>query len=186
MPKIAEIEPTPNPNARRFTLREPLTRGVTRSYEQAAAAEADPLARALFAVPHVVSVFYVDTYLTVTQDGEAAWATLERQLAPLIREAPAAPRSAPAESAAEPAWVAALSEGDRRRLDRINQALDQAVRPALLADGGGLEVVGLVGTRVLARYQGACGTCPSSYTATLMAIENLLKSLDPNLDLALV
>ena len=51
---------------------------------------------------------------------------------------------------------------------------------------GGLEVVGLAGNRVLARYQGACGTCPSSYTATLLAIENLLERLDPTLELALV
>ncbi len=31
MPKIAEIEDTPNPNAMKFTLKEPLTWGVTRS-----------------------------------------------------------------------------------------------------------------------------------------------------------
>ena len=59
MPKIAEIEPTPNPNARKFVLREPLTHGVSRSYESAESARGDPLAEALFAIPHVTSVFYV-------------------------------------------------------------------------------------------------------------------------------
>lgn len=186
MPKIAEIEPTPNPHARRFTLREPLTLGVTRSFESAEEALADPLAAALFAVPHVRSVFYVDTYLTVTQDGTAAWPALERQLAPPIREAPAARRDRPAPSAEVEAWVAALSEEDRRRLAAIQQLLDETVRPALLADGGGLVVTGLVGNRLLVRYQGACGTCPSSYTATLLGIENVLKSLEPHLELACV
>ena len=32
MPKIAEIEPTPNPNAMKFVLKEPLTWGISRSY----------------------------------------------------------------------------------------------------------------------------------------------------------
>ena len=33
MPKIKEIEYTPNPNSRKFVLAEPLTFGVVRSYE---------------------------------------------------------------------------------------------------------------------------------------------------------
>ncbi|MFZ1519381.1 MAG: NifU family protein, partial [Ignavibacteriaceae bacterium] len=48
-------------------------------------------------------------------------------------------------------------------------------RPALAGDGGGLEVLGLDGYTVKIRYQGACGSCPSSISGTLMAIEGLLK-----------
>ena len=39
MPKIKEIERTPNPDAMRFVLGEPLTQGVTRSFENATEAE---------------------------------------------------------------------------------------------------------------------------------------------------
>ena len=42
MPKIAEIEPTPNPNAMKFVLKEPLTWGISRSYENAAQAHDAP------------------------------------------------------------------------------------------------------------------------------------------------
>src|SRR3954453_13917378 len=90
MPKIAEIEPTPNPNAMKFILKEPLTWGITRSYDNAAQAADDPLAAALFDVEHVTNVFYVDHWLTVTQDGRAEWPELLRELAQLIREAPVA------------------------------------------------------------------------------------------------
>ena len=58
MPKISEIEPTPNPNAMKFILREPLTWGITRSYDNAGQAAGDPLAAALFDVEHVTNVFY--------------------------------------------------------------------------------------------------------------------------------
>ena len=53
--------------------------------------------------------------------------------------------------------------------------LDQKVRPALAGDGGGLQVLGIDGFTVKIRYQGACGSCPSSISGTLMAIEGLLK-----------
>jgi len=44
MPKIAEIEDTPNPNAVKFILKEPLTWGITHSYDNAGQAQGDALA----------------------------------------------------------------------------------------------------------------------------------------------
>lgn len=66
MPKIADLEVTPNPNARKFVLKEPITYGVAKSYESAEEAIADDLATQLFRVDSVVSVFYVDNWITVT------------------------------------------------------------------------------------------------------------------------
>jgi len=85
MPKIAEIESTPNPNAMKFILKEPLTYGVTCSYENAEQAQDDELGRRLFEIPHVSNVFYVDKWITVTQDGGADWKELVRKVAEPIR-----------------------------------------------------------------------------------------------------
>ena len=75
----------------KFMLKEPLTWGITRSYDNAGAGAADdPLAAALFDIEHVTNVFYVDHWITVTQDGQADWQELLRELAAPIREAPAA------------------------------------------------------------------------------------------------
>ena len=76
MPKIADIEPTPNPNAVKFILREPLSWGIAHSFENAAQAQDNPLASALFAIEHVTNVFYVDRWVTVTQDGTVEWEDL--------------------------------------------------------------------------------------------------------------
>src|SRR5918999_5521622 len=125
MPKIAEIEPTPNPNAMKFVLKEPLTWGITRSYDNAEQANEDPLASSLFDIEHVTNVFYVDHWITVTQDGQADWPELLRKLAPPIREAPAADeQSVQAAAQAAPSELAAMSEEDKARLDKINDILD--------------------------------------------------------------
>jgi Fe-S cluster biogenesis protein NfuA len=187
MPKIDDIEDTPNPNAKKFILREPLTWGIARSYDNAGQAMDDPLAAALFGIEHVSNVFYVDRWITVTQDGRADWQELLRKVAEPIRAAPAAgERSAQLASAAAAAGVAEMNPEDQQRLDRINELLDQQIRPYLQGDGGDLHVLGLEGNTLTVHYQGACGSCPSSLSGTLVSIENLVKSLEPDLEVLAV
>jgi Fe-S cluster biogenesis protein NfuA len=193
MPRIAEIEFTPNPNARKFILREPLTYGVSKSYENAEQAQGDELAEALFAIPHVSNVFYVDTWITVTQDGKAHWPDLLRQLAVPIRDAPSAQeRSAELIGEAAggvdgaPRVQREMTPEEQAKLSAIREMLDQEVRPYLQGDGGDLHVVDLEGKVLKVHYQGACGSCPSSISGTLAGIEGMVRRIDPELEVIAV
>ena len=186
MPKISDIEETPNPNAVKFILREPVSNGVARQYGSAELAEGDPLAKSLFDIGHVVSVFYMDRMITVEKDDEGDWDELLPALAVPIRAAEAVNVSAAAAAAAVGGSIAAITSDDPRLL-KINEILDEKVRPALMGDGGYLEVLGLTDHTLSIRYQGACGSCPSSLTGTLMAIEGMLKQeVDPELEVIAV
>jgi len=188
VPKIAEIEPTPNPNAMKFVLKEPLTWGISRSYDNAEQAKDDKLASALFDIEHVKSVFYVDHWITVTQDGGADWNELKRQLAVPIREAESADADSQryGEKTLTSASAPELSDADKARLDRINDILDDQVRPYLQGDGGDLYVVGLEGNKLMVHYQGACGSCPSSISGTLAGIESLVRQIEPEMEVVAV
>ena len=186
MPKIAEIEPTPNPNAMKFILKEPLTWGITRSYDDASQAQDDPLAAALFDIEHVTNVFYVDHWITVTQDGHADWQALKREAAVPIREAPAADEQSAQVAAAAAPVMEQMSEADRERLDKINAILDEQVRPYLQGDGGDLYVLGLQDNKLTVHYQGACGSCPSSISGTLAGIESLVRQIEPDMEVVAV
>ena len=181
MPKIAEIDDTPNPNAVKFTLHEPLTWGISHSFESADQAAGDALASALFAIEHVSNVFYVDRWLTVTQDGNADWPELVRLIAVPLRAAPAAAAHSAAAVFEARASIADLSQQDQARLEAIRELLDARIRPALKADGGDLHIVGLAGNELSIHYQGACGSCPSSISGTLSAIENLVRTIEPDI-----
>jgi NFU1 iron-sulfur cluster scaffold homolog, mitochondrial len=186
MPKIADIEETPNPNAVKFILREPVSNGVAKQYGSADQAENDSLAKSLFDVGHVVSVFYMDRMITIEKDDEGDWDELLPALAVPIRAAEPVNVSAAAVGAAVGGSIAAVTSDDPRLL-RINEILDEKVRPALMGDGGYLEVLGLNEHTLSIRYQGACGSCPSSLTGTLMAIEGMLKQeVDPELEVVAV
>ena len=186
MPKISDIEETPNPNAVKFILREPVSNGVARSYSSASHVENDELAKSLFDVGHVVSVFYMDRMITIEKDDEGDWDELLPALAVPIRATEAVTVSAAAAGAAVGGAIGAITSDDPRLL-KINEILDEKVRPALMGDGGYLEVLGLADHTLSIRYQGACGSCPSSLTGTLMAIEGMLKQeVDPELEVIAV
>ena len=187
MPKIAEIEGTPNPNAKKFVLKEPLTWGVSRSFDNAAQAQDDPLAAQLFAIGHVTNVFYVDHWITVTQDGAADWPDLLRELAEPIRAAPSAEIQSQHYAAGDHlAHTEQMTPDEQERFGRISDLLDEQVRPYLQGDGGDLYVVGLKGNRLEVHYQGACGSCPSSISGTLAGIESLLRSIEPEIEVVAV
>ena len=186
MPKIAEIEDTPNPNAVKFTLHEPLTWGITHSYENAEQAKGDLLASTLFDIEHVSNVFYVDRWLTVTQDGGADWPELVRLIAVPLRAAPAAAAQSAATVFAAREAINDMSTEDQERLGQINVLLDERIRPSLQGDGGDLHVVGLAGNYLSIHYQGACGTCPSSIAGTLKGIENLVRTIEPDIEVVAV
>src|SRR2546427_6711947 len=134
MPKIRDIEETPNPNAVKFILREPVSNGTARSFGSATQAQGDALAKALFEVGHVVSVFYMDRMITVEKDDEGDWDELLPTLAVPIRAAESVASAASAAAAVGGAIAAVTS--DDPRLVRVNELLDEKVRPYLMSDGG--------------------------------------------------
>ncbi len=183
MPKIADIQETPNPNAVKFILKEPVSWGTSHSFKKPEDTENDKLAKSLFAVGNVVSVFYMDKMITVEKTDETDWDDLLPTLAVPIREAEAVQKSA----AASVGGAIAVATSDDPRLAQINDILDERIRPALAGDGGWLEIVGLTDKTLTIRYEGACGSCPSSLTGTLMAIERMIKDeVDEDLEVIAV
>ncbi|MCC7062448.1 MAG: NifU family protein [Planctomycetes bacterium] len=187
--KVSSIQPTPNPNAFKFLVDQALAKpGQTLAYAKPEQARNDVLAQGMFAIPGVETLFFCDNFVTVSMTAQADWRGVAEQVTRLLES------HIPDENAPSPVPdhghdhhhghdhdddnpLAKLPKGgDPEVLGRINALLDDRVRPALAGDGGGLQVMGLEGKTLFIRYQGACGSCPSSTSGTLMAIQNLLQS----------
>ena len=173
MPKVINIEPTPNPDALKFIVQKPILRSGTRSFRDFASAVGDPLGSKLFALGHVTSVFYMDRFVTVNKEPADEWSGLIDPICEAIEDLEMeSVDGTPLPGAAD------LSEDEK--LNRINAILDERVRPGLAGDGGGLEVISFDENTLQISYHGACGSCPSSGTGTLRYIEGLLQSeVDP-------
>ena len=144
----------------------------------------------LLAVPGVVDIYCTGGFITITRDPGTPWSAIEPGVTELI-EGHKARRVIGIANPAGPGGAAGATSGaaeatgeeaveveadDAELLMRINQILDEHLRPFLDQDGGGLDVVKLKEFTLTVRYKGACGGCPSSSTGTLFAINNLLQS----------
>jgi Fe-S cluster biogenesis protein NfuA len=189
MPKIADIQETPNPNAVKFILKEPVSHGTSHSFKKREDAAGNELAESLFGIDHVVSVFYMDKMITVEKTDDAEWDEILPEIAVPIRAAESvkASNGNGQAAAAVGGAIAAAAASDDPKLREIEALLDERIRPYLAGDGGWLEVVELADTTLKIRYEGACGSCPSSLTGTLMAIENMIKDeIDPEIEVIAV
>jgi Fe-S cluster biogenesis protein NfuA len=127
----------------------------------------------------------MDKMVTIEKTDEAEWDEILPELAVPIRAAETVQSTNGAAAAVGGAIAAALD--DNPKIAEINALLDERIRPYLASDGGWLEILDLEDKTLKIRYQGACGSCPSSLTGTLMAIENMIKEeIDPEIEVIAV
>lgn len=60
---------------------------------------------------------------------------------------------------------------------KVEKAIDQYVRPMLIRDGGGLEIVDIKDTLVYCRLVGACSGCAGANQTLKMMVEKTLKDM---------
>lgn len=176
MLQVVDVELTPNPQALKFIINRKLLRTETRQFTNKPDAVNDPLASGIFEIDGVVSVFYMDKFITIEKQPAFDWGKIQRPFVNFLTNFDVA------QIPEEKELVVSTEEGNEM-LGKINGILNAKVRPALAHDGGGLEILGFEGHTLKVRYQGACGTCPSSINGTLTAIESLLKKdVNPNIE----
>ena len=62
---VEDVDLTPNPHALKFILNEKLLNLETRQYPDKESAQNDPFAKGIFEIDGVVSVFYMDKFVTI-------------------------------------------------------------------------------------------------------------------------
>ena len=182
-----ETETTPNPASLKFLPGKPVMHSGTREFATPEAAEASPLAQAIFDLGEVTNVFFGGDFVTVTAAPGVSWTDLKPQVvailldhfvseAPLFMPGTAGGISVPAE---DEDMIVEERDEDADIIAQINELLETRVRPAVAGDGGDIQYRGYRDGVVHLQMQGACSGCPSS-TATLKhGIEGLLKHYVP-------
>ncbi|HHY48343.1 MAG TPA: NifU family protein [Alphaproteobacteria bacterium] len=178
-----QTEATPNPATLKFLPGREVLAGEPRDFRSAEAAQASPLAGALFEVPGVTGVFLGSDFISVTMD-TTEWAHIKPQILGVIMDHFLSGRPILAGgSVAEDAGVEEFfDETDTETVEVIKELIATRVRPAVAMDGGDITFKGYRDGTVYLHMQGACSGCPSS-TATLKSgIENLLRHFVPGVE----
>jgi Fe-S cluster biogenesis protein NfuA len=181
-----ETETTPNPASLKFLPGRQVMPAGTREFADPEAAEASPLAQALFDTGEVTNVFLGADFVAVTAAPGVDWTQLKPQVVAVlldhfISEAPLF-TGGDARGIGVPPEADLIVEEDAADSDivaQINELLESRIRPAVVGDGGDIVYRGYRDGVVHLQMQGACSGCPSS-TATLKhGIEGLLKHYIP-------
>lgn len=168
---LIRIQATPNPNAWKFVLDRPVLSEGKATYADAKEAEPSLLASSLFQVDGVRQVHFFQNVITITHNFDADPEEIQKNACSVIQT----------RMPAHNPNVTVLDEKKIRRaslppeVQKIEEILDETVRPGLQGDGGDLDVVKYEDNKLYVFYQGACGTCPSATSGTLMAIEGILR-----------
>ncbi len=165
------IQPTPNPNALKFVLDKTIKTEGKSSYRSIEDCAHNPLANALFGLRGVDQLHFFQNVITISKFNFASWDDLETEVTKVINEMIDDHNPDFKEHDPEISRRQELPEDVRQ----IEEILDQHIRPGLQGDGGDLSIVDFKDNILIVKYQGACGTCPSSTAGTLQAITGILK-----------
>lgn len=174
-----DIQPTPNPNALKFILNYPVKIDGNSTYKSPSECADNKLALQLFKIRGVDQLHFFENVIAVTKFSYEDWDQVEIGISKTLKEF--MPDHNPHYNDPNP-------EGERRKnlspiLQEIENILDKTIRPGLQGDGGDIQALSYAENILMVKYQGACGTCPSSTTGTLEAIRSILRDeLNPEIE----
>jgi Fe-S cluster biogenesis protein NfuA len=129
------------------------------------------LALELFKVRGIDQLHFFENVIAITKFSYEDWNSVETSVIKVLKE------FIPTHNAD---YNDPNPEAERRanlspELQQIESILDRTIRPGLQGDGGDIQALTYQDNILMVKYQGACGTCPSSTTGTLEAIKAILR-----------
>ena len=185
---LSETERTPNPATRKFLPGQTVMDAGGRDFPTPEAAEASPLASALFATGMVDGVYYGRDFISVSAAPTIEWEDLEPEVLGLLLDhfTLGAPLFMPGSSAgieiAPDGPIFEDDPADADIIDQIKELIETRVRPAVAQDGGDIVYRGYKDGRLFLAMQGACQGCPSSAVTLKRGIEGLIKHYVPEVE----
>uniref|UniRef100_A0A8D0USM3 NFU1 iron-sulfur cluster scaffold homolog, mitochondrial n=1 Tax=Sus scrofa TaxID=9823 RepID=A0A8D0USM3_PIG len=175
-----QTQDTPNPNSLKFIPGKPVLETRTMDFPTPAAAFCSPLARQLFRIEGVKSVFFGPDFITVTKESEELdWNLLKPDIYATIMDFFAS--GLPLVTEETPSGEAG-SEDDDEVVAMIKELLDTRIRPTVQEDGGDVIYKGFEDGIVQLKLQGSCTSCPSSIITLKNGIQNMLQFYIPEVE----
>lgn len=175
-----QSQPTPNPDSVKFLPgREVVPNGGSVDFPNAQTAQISPLAKRLFRVDGISSVFLGPDFVTVTKREDVSWSVLRPEIFEAILEF---------YTSEEPVLLESLPDSDttiRPEDDEvvamIKELLETRIKPAVAEDGGNILYRGYHPDTGIVdlELQGSCTTCSSSVVTLKSGVENMLMHYIP-------
>ena len=184
---LIETERTPNPATRKFLPGRTVMEAGGRDFATPEAAEASPLASALFATGMVDGVYFGRDFISVSAAPTVEWEDLEPEVLGLLLDhftlgAPLFAQGSAAGIEIAPPPSFEEDPADAEIIDQIKELIETRVRPAVAQDGGDIVYKGYKDGHLYLSMHGACSGCPSSSVTLKRGIESLIRHYVPEVE----
>ncbi|KAL7981264.1 hypothetical protein Chor_002160 [Crotalus horridus] len=184
-----QTQETPNPNSLKFIPGKPVLESRTMEFLSPASTYCSPLARQLFRIEGIKSIFFGTDFITVTKESEDVdWNLIKPDIYATIMDfyasgLPIVTEEAPRTDTAEVTHQ--VLAGDKKwRLVAVGFSASGLIflRPTVQEDGGDVIFKGFEDGIVQLKLQGSCTSCPSSIVTLKNGIQNMLQFYIPEVE----
>ncbi len=173
---------TPNPQTQKFIPGVAVLESGTMSFFKDKDYSLSPLAKAIFEIDGVTSLFFTTDFITVTKAEDQDWEYLKPIILAVIVDHFVA--GLPVVDKQNPQQSETVSAGQfsNEIITQIIELIETRVRPAVSEDGGDIIFRDFKEGTVYLELQGSCSGCPSSTITLKNGIENMLKHYIPEVE----
>lgn len=191
VPVTVYAEMTPNPDVMKFVANKVLNPGAPLDYSSSDDASGSPLAEAVLNFPFVENVFVSSNYVSVTKNDKIEWDMVVMETRNFISDYLRDDKEIIKKEALQPHAIKedqlSGKKGEEVKFnvasgeldEKIIDALNEYIRPAVENDGGSIDFVEFKEGTVKVALRGACSGCPSSTVTLKQGIEGLLSRMFP-------
>ncbi|KAK2824312.1 hypothetical protein Q5P01_021487 [Channa striata] len=175
-----QTQDTPNPRSLKFLPGKPVLGSGTLDFPSPSSAHSSSLARVLFEIEGVKSVFFGPDFITITKtDEDVEWTDIKRLALEAIAKFI---ESGEPVTTGEVHHESSFSEDDDDTVSIIKELLDTRIRPTVQEDGGDVIFKGFQDGTVKLKLVGSCTGCPSSTVTLKNGIQNMLQFYIPDVN----
>lgn len=176
-----QTQETPNPNSLKFLPGIRVLDSGTRDFPTVRAAmNTSPLAKLLFRIEGVKSVFFGPDFITITKvDEETNWNVIKPLVFATVMDFFVSGQPVMFEVEESAAAAESPAEEEDETVMMIKELLETRIRPTVQEDGGDITYVDFKEGVVYLRLQGSCTSCPSSVVTLKSGVKNMLQFYIP-------
>ncbi|XP_076030247.1 NFU1 iron-sulfur cluster scaffold homolog, mitochondrial-like isoform X2 [Oratosquilla oratoria] len=176
-----KVQETPNPNSLKFIPGVQVLDTGTAEFPSVNEAQRSPLAKLLFRIEGVKSVFLATDFITITKgdDDYYDWRTIKPEAFAIIMDFFASGLPAVHEMRSSDSEHAGEDDDDDETVAMIKELLDTRIRPTVQEDGGDILYRGFEDGVVYLKMMGSCTSCPSSVVTLKNGVQNMLQFYIP-------
>jgi len=179
-----QTEDTPNPQTLKFLPGKEVMNNNVMEITNNSEALASPLAKRIFDIEGIKSIFLGSDFITVTKESNAEWQVIKPLALAAIMDHYMSGEPILSSNSVNLTDEEIIYDElvDKQVIDQITELIETRVRPAVAQDGGDITFKGFKNGVVYLHMRGACAGCPSSTITLKNGIENMLKHYIPEIE----